>query len=176
MIGKCKKNYFTCVIRLTGGPAYIINILSPKIKISACLNMKPLSRLEIFALSVIFIFFTNCTGKYFKPSARPPFSPNYRTLSQLPYSEYWTGLVFNGKRIGFSFFSLTPSDEKNGLYDIRSEAYLHIRFLMFDKKIKLESFDQVVPDFFDSWLVSFFFSPVVISYSQISSSPDSSDT
>ncbi len=105
--------------------------------------MKPLYRLEILAIFIIPIFFANCTGKYFRPSARQPFSPNYRTLSQLPYKEYWTGLVFNGKRIGFSHFSLTPADEKNGLYDIRSKAYLHIRFLMFDKKIKLKSFDQV---------------------------------
>jgi hypothetical protein len=54
--------------------------------------------------------------------------------------------VFNGKRIGFSHFRLAPADEKRGLYDIHSEAYLHVRLLMFDKTIKLKSFDQVAAD------------------------------
>ncbi|UCH20558.1 MAG: transglutaminase domain-containing protein [Deltaproteobacteria bacterium] len=67
-------------------------------------------------------------------------------LSEWPPTEYWTGIVFNGARIGFSHFKLNPAEGHSDLYDIHSEAYFHIRFLMFDKRIKLKSFDRVGND------------------------------
>ncbi len=88
----------------------------------------------------------SCTGRYFRPSVHQPLPPKHFALSKWPYGEYWAGIVFNGKRVGFSHFKLTPAAEKTGLYDIHSDAYLHVRLLMFDKTIKLKSFDRVAAD------------------------------
>jgi hypothetical protein len=66
-------------------------------------------------------------------------------LSLLPVKEYWMGFVFNGAKIGFSRFEVTTSEESNR-FDIRSEAYFRIRFLMLDKTIRLQSYDRVNAD------------------------------
>jgi hypothetical protein len=108
--------------------------------------MKHLYHFTIFTLLMTSSFFFSCSGRYFRPSVQQPLPPKRIALSEWPYTEYWTGIVFNGKRVGFSHFRLTPAKEKKGLYDIHSEAYLHVRLLMFDKTIKLTSFDRVAAD------------------------------
>jgi hypothetical protein len=55
------------------------------------------------------------------------------------------GIVFNGAKIGFSRFELSPSAESDR-FEIRSEAYFRIRFLMMDKRIRLKSIDRVKAD------------------------------
>ncbi len=108
--------------------------------------MKHLYYFTIFTLLTTSSFFFSCSGRYFRPSVQQPLPPKHFALSEWPYTEYWTGIVFNGKQVGFSHFRLAPAKEKRGLYDIHSEAYLHVRLLMFDKTIKLTSFDRVAAD------------------------------
>jgi len=89
---------------------------------------------------------TGCSGRYFHDAGpAPPSAPPY-SLSQWPYSEYWTGIVFNGAKIGFSFVALSQSDNTVSDFVIESEAVFRIRFLMMDKKISLKSHDQVGAD------------------------------
>ena len=108
--------------------------------------MKHLYCFTVFTLLLNSFFFIGCAGRYFRPSVQQALKPKHFALSEWPYREYWTGIVFNGKRVGFSHFRLAPVDEKKGLYDIHSEAYLRVRLLMFDKTIKLKSFDRVAAD------------------------------
>ncbi len=108
--------------------------------------MKHLYCFTVFTLLLNSFFFIGCAGRYFRPSVQQALKPKHFALSEWPYREYWTGIVFNGKRVGFSHFRLAPVDEKKGLYDIHSEAYLRVRLLMFDKTIKLKSFDRVAVD------------------------------
>ena len=61
-------------------------------------------------------------------------------------SEYWTGIVFNGAKIGFSHFRLSPSADDRTRFDIYSEAYFRFRFLLIDKKVNLQSHDLVAAD------------------------------
>jgi hypothetical protein len=85
----------------------------------------------------LLVLIGGCTGKYFRAADKAlPQSFDF-DLSNLPYSEYWTGIVFNGAKIGFSHFTISPSASLAGRSDIRSDAALRIRFLMFDKHIKI---------------------------------------
>jgi len=83
---------------------------------------------------------------YFHDAGKPPLPPPQFELKDWPYQEYWTGIVFNGAKIGFSRFTLAPSQLEPDLFDIHSEAVMRLRFLAFDKKINLKSYDQVTAD------------------------------
>jgi hypothetical protein len=85
-----------------------------------------------------------CTGAYFRKADLPP--PPRAAVVEWPVREYWTGIVFNGARIGFSHFNMAPAPGAEDTYDIRSEAYLRTRFLWVDKIIHLTSFDRVRAD------------------------------
>jgi hypothetical protein len=99
-----------------------------------------------FLLPALLFLCCNCAGKYFRDAGKPPWPSPHFNLSDWPYKEYWTGIVFNGAKVGFSHFSLSPSKSAPDRFDIRSEAAFCIRFLMFDKKINLKSYDQVAGD------------------------------
>ncbi len=101
---------------------------------------------RILILLTTILLLNSCAGRYFREVAQPPVPTKHLALSTWPYTEYWTGIIFNGAKIGFSHFKLSPSKNEDDSFDIHSEAYLHIRFLMFDKKIKLKSYDQVAND------------------------------
>lgn len=103
-------------------------------------------RFQCLILLITLLLLSSCAGRYFREVSQPLTPPGYLALSAWPYNEYWTGIVFNGARIGFSHFKLSPSKDEDGSFDIHAEAYLHIRFLMFDKKINLKSYDQVAHD------------------------------
>jgi len=99
----------------------------------------------IFAVGVAGMILTcSCTGAYFRKAERPP--PSRGAVVEWPVRDHWTGIVFNGARIGFAHFTMSPSPGEKRLYDIRSEAYLKIRFLWMDKIIHLVSFDRVHAD------------------------------
>lgn len=102
-----------------------------------------LIRILTTALSFLFI---GCTGLYFRDAGKPPAPPPRFDLFDWPYEEYWTGIVFNGAKVGFTHFKLSPGPPGSGCFDVRSEAVLRIRFLGFDKKIHLKSFDRVAGD------------------------------
>ncbi len=76
------------------------------------------------------------------PNAMPAAA---RALADWPWREYWTGIVFNGGKIGFSHLAVTPAGA-NGEHVIRSKAALRFRFLGLDKSIRLHSEDRVGPD------------------------------
>ena len=87
-----------------------------------------------------------CTGLYFQSAGVKPPEPHPITLSELGFTEYWTGIVFNGERIGFTHFKISRHDNDQNRFDIVSEAYFHIRFLMYDKRINLVGYDTVTDD------------------------------
>jgi len=92
------------------------------------------------------LFFMGCAGMYFRDVGKPPMPPPRFDLVDWPYNEYWTGIVFNGKKIGFSHFTLSSSGDAENRFEIRSEVALCIRFLTVDKTINLQSFDRVAED------------------------------
>jgi hypothetical protein len=85
------------------------------------------------------------TEEYFRGEA-PPAPAAARRLDGLAWSEYWTGVVFNGERIGFTRFALRPAPDAPGRYDVESEAGIRLRFLGVDKRINLRSRDRVRAD------------------------------
>ena len=102
--------------------------------------------LPCFLFIISLVLTISCTGKYFREADQPIIQSSYSDLSNIPYREYWTGVVFNGAKIGFSHFRMSASEAHFGRFDIRSEAALRIRFLMFDKHINMKSHDQVAAD------------------------------
>ncbi|MBN2297251.1 MAG: transglutaminase domain-containing protein [Deltaproteobacteria bacterium] len=103
-------------------------------------------RLHSVLLFMLGFLLAGCAGRYFHDAPHPPSPARLYELSSLPYSEYWTGIIFNGNKIGFSHFSIKASKDFPGHYEIRSETVLHFHFLMVDKKINLESYDLVRED------------------------------
>ena len=97
-------------------------------------------------LATLVLALQGCASFYFHKAAFSPPPPRSLTLSDNPIREYWTGIVFNGSKIGFSHFRLASAAEEENRFDIQSEAYFRIRFLMLDKKINLRGFDRVADD------------------------------
>lgn len=87
-----------------------------------------------------------CAGMYFHDAGAPPESAPRYALADLPFDEYWTGLVFNGNKIGFTHLRIEPVAERGDLFRLRARAVMHFRFLTIDKKINLESNDVVHSD------------------------------
>jgi hypothetical protein len=92
------------------------------------------------------MFVSGCACLYFRQAGPPPYPPPQYSLQKWPYKECWTGLVFNGKKIGFSHLGLKPAQEGGELYEIHAEAVFLLRFLGFSKKVTLKSNDQVRDD------------------------------
>jgi transglutaminase-like putative cysteine protease len=67
-------------------------------------------------------------------------------LARLPFSEYWTGIVFNGEKIGFARTTIRSLAGAEPRYEIASEASFVLRFLALEKKVRLRSRDVVRPD------------------------------
>lgn len=97
-------------------------------------------RARLAALALL-AFLGGCASQYFRESeAPPPQAPKY-SLAELPQPEYWTGIVFNGAKIGFSHTRVTPA--AGGLYDVHGEAVLSFRFLGVEKRVQVRSLDTV---------------------------------
>jgi len=105
-----------------------------------------LRRLAACAIGAISLALGGCAGLYFHEAGPPPGAPVQHELARLPFSEYWTGIVFNGEKIGFTRFSVQPAAAQPGRYEIRSEASFLLRFLGIEKKVNLKSFDLVGED------------------------------
>lgn len=82
---------------------------------------------------------SGCASMYFETldEAPEPVTPH---PSAWPWQEYWTGIVFNGEKIGFSHQQFVPDQQR---YRISSEAALRLRFLMIDKQFAFISQDWV---------------------------------
>ncbi len=100
----------------------------------------------LVAVIVMGLLGAGCAGRYFKDAGAPPVPPPRYEPGGLPYQEYWTGIVFNGNKIGFSHFSITASKEVPDHFEVRSETLMHFKFLMMDKKISLVSYDLIGRD------------------------------
>jgi len=99
---------------------------------------------------MLFLLLSGCAGLYFRDAGRPTHRPPRFDLGEWPYTEYWTGIVFNGTKIGYSHVSILPTDmeipSQAQHFDIRSELVLRFRFLMVDKRVVLRSYDRVSSD------------------------------
>ena len=91
------------------------------------------------SIILLLVILSGCAFLYFRPAGSPPYPPPRYTLNEWPYKDYWTGIVFNGRKIGFSHLALNPSKENGGLYEIRAEAVFLLRLLGVSKKVILKS-------------------------------------
>jgi len=108
---------------------------------------RTLRRIASAALLALAAWLAGCasTSEYFHDAGSPP-APRPRTLADWPYRELWTGVVFNGAKIGFTRLSLAPAADAAQRWDIESEAAIRLRFLGIDKRVNLRSRDRVRAD------------------------------
>jgi len=103
-----------------------------------------LAALLVLILSAVVL--PGCAGSHFRPAQQQfPGSVGFDPAS-VPGQEYWTGIVFNGEKIGFSHFRLEPAHDEPGQIDITSEAVFSLKFLMVDKRFSLKAYDRVSAD------------------------------
>jgi hypothetical protein len=95
------------------------------------------------ALAAVLLPLGGCAGLYFRDAGPAPVVQH--ELDKLPFSEYWTGIVFNGEKIGFTHFTIRKAAYGQH-YEIGSEASFVLRFLGIEKKIQLKSHDVVGGD------------------------------
>lgn len=88
------------------------------------------------------LVFSACGGRYFHKAGSPPEPPPRYALADLPVPEHWTGIVFNGAKVGFTHTRVTRAAE-DGLYDISGEAVVRFRFLGYDKRTQIRTLDTV---------------------------------
>jgi Transglutaminase-like superfamily len=84
-----------------------------------------------------------CAGMYFKDAGPPPAVKH--DLGSLPFFEYWTGIVFNGEKVGFTHMAIRK-DPRTQNHEIHSEASIVLRFLGLEKQIQLRARDVVKAD------------------------------
>lgn len=82
---------------------------------------------------------------YFRDAGPPP-APQALTLQSWPHRELWTGVVFNGDKIGFTRREVRPAADAPERFEIEAEAAIRLQFLGIDKRINLRSLDRVRPD------------------------------
>ncbi|HTO46268.1 MAG TPA: transglutaminase domain-containing protein [Burkholderiales bacterium] len=92
------------------------------------------------------IALAGCAGRYFQDAGPSPAPPQHR-LAEWPWQEYWTHIVFNGNKIGYSHVAVRPAPGGDGLYEIAGDSAFHLRFMGFDKRIALRARDRVKADF-----------------------------
>ena len=105
---------------------------------------RSLLRLRLTVFWLLSTLLSGCTSLYFHDAGAAPAPVRY-SLKDWPYQEYWTGLVFNGSKIGFAHLTLETgpgSDETT----IHSEAALRFRLLGYDKRVNLRTTDRVGSD------------------------------
>lgn len=92
------------------------------------------------------LLLTGCAGLYFREVKTPPQPLPRYTLDTWPSREYWTGIIFNGEKIGLTHLALLPPAAPGGPYELRSEALLAFHFLGLSKKVTLKARDWVTGD------------------------------
>jgi transglutaminase superfamily protein len=88
------------------------------------------------------LVFSACGGRYFHEAGIPPDPPPRYALADLPMPEHWTGVVFNGAKVGFTHTRVARAAQ-DGLYDIHGEAVIRFRFLGYDKRTQIRTLDTV---------------------------------
>jgi len=92
-------------------------------------------------LAALLVLLSGCASQYFRDAGIPPTAAHY-TLADLPSPEHWTGIVFNGTKVGFSHSRVSRAAEP-GHYDIEGEAVMRFRFLGFEKSVQMRTLDVV---------------------------------
>lgn len=111
------------------------------------MNYPPALQLpRVLALLLYLPFLGGCAGLYFDDAGTPPEPPPQHSLGNLPYEEYWTGLIFNGNKIGFTHARVNRVPGTDELYELSGHAALHFRFLGIEKKVILKATDRVHAD------------------------------
>lgn len=82
-------------------------------------------------------------GGYFRDAGTAPQAAPL-SLAAWPHPETWTGVVFNGDKIGFAHTVLRSAGPER--YEIESDASLRLRFLGIDKRVTLHGVDRVRAD------------------------------
>ena len=96
-------------------------------------------------LVLISAFLSGCASQYFRDAGAPPAAETL-SLQDWKHKEIWTGVVFNGDKVGFTRRALRPAADAPGLWRIESEAVIRLRFLGIDKRVNLKAVDLVWPD------------------------------
>jgi hypothetical protein len=94
-------------------------------------------------LLVLVVLLSGCTT-YFKDAGAPP-EPAPISLESWPHRDLWTGVVFNGQKIGFTRRQVRAGPAP-GSWEIESEAVMRLQFLGVDKRIRLQARDRVRAD------------------------------
>jgi hypothetical protein len=97
-------------------------------------------------LPLVPVLLAGCAGRYFHEVAMVPHPPPRHALHAWPYHEYWTGIVFNGEKIGLTHLALIPTGSDERRYELRAEALLAFHFLGFNKSVTLKARDWVTDD------------------------------
>ena len=106
---------------------------------------RPLLDLVRWLLLPALLASTGCERMYFREAAVPPAPARY-ALSAWPYRDVWTGVVFNGEKIGLTHLAIMPAEGQAGGYELRSEALLAFHFLGLNKQVTLKARDWVAED------------------------------
>lgn len=102
-------------------------------------------RARLFFFVAVVALLAGCRSLYFEPAGQAPEPPPRHALAAWPDREYWSAVVFNGEKIGFSHLAIGAA-EQPGLFELRSDAAFALRFLGFDKRVNLRAYDLVRPD------------------------------
>ena len=97
------------------------------------------------AVLLLLVFLQGCATQYFHDAGPPP-QPAALTLESWPHRDLWTGVVFNGEKIGFTRRQVRAAADAPGRWEIESEAVMRLQFLGVDKRIRLHAVDRVRPD------------------------------
>ena len=87
-----------------------------------------------------------CASRYFRPAGPPPAEPVRYSLADLRWHEYWTGIMLNADKIGFTHTVIKPVPGEPGHYAIHSEASLLIQVLGLAKNLQFHAEDVVNED------------------------------
>jgi hypothetical protein len=93
----------------------------------------------------LWFLLSGCASLYVEDAGTLPHVPRHE-LADWPYQEYWSGIVFNGVKIGFSHLRLAPAADAPGLFEVESQAVFTLRYLGLEKRFQLRSRDLVRPD------------------------------
>jgi len=85
------------------------------------------------------------TGAYFQDAGAPPPSEP-RALDAWPWREIWTGIVFQGRKVGFSRLVLRAAADTAGRWELESESAMRFHVLGLEKKVNLRTLDRVRAD------------------------------
>ncbi|MGD9953486.1 MAG: transglutaminase family protein [Burkholderiales bacterium] len=99
-----------------------------------------------FAAALALALAAGCAGPgaFFHDAGEAPTVPA-RSLEELSWRELWTGVVFQGRKVGFARMVVRPSPD-SGLWEIETESALRFRLLGTDKRVNLRALDVVRGD------------------------------